>query len=424
MTVLSNGNYVVNSPHWTNGSAARAGAVTWGNGNKGMTGVVSIVNSLVGGQTDDRIGSTVGLSNGNYLVVSRFWKNQSAAAAGSVTWGNGNSGVAGKVSPMNSLVGSHYFDNIGYSYSTSTWGVMELRNGHYIVNSPDWGSAGIGHIGAFTWGNGTAGVVGEVSAANSLLGTTTGATSSNRVSVDEMEGGLLVVRSDNRANGGLSSAGAITLFRSDQMTAGITGIPNTVLGTVAGFGSYMGVAYDAPRARVIVHHRSTNLFTVLSLGNPILTDWHLDNFGEATAGTGYLEDFDSDGVQNLMEFAFGTSADEGSSGNSGLEYMGSLQGGGTLVSTGLPVIERQDTPGGAELRALFTRRRDYLMAGLNYIPQFSTDLNSWQDSSAAPLVLAWNDSHQVVSVPWPSVAGGPPPRFFRISVNVTDVNWK
>ena len=56
MTALSNGNYVVRSPYWDNGAATDAGAVTWGNGTSGVTGVVSAANSLVGSTAGDRVG--------------------------------------------------------------------------------------------------------------------------------------------------------------------------------------------------------------------------------------------------------------------------------------------------------------------------------------------------------------------------------
>ena len=56
VTALSNGNYVVRSPHWDNGAVVDAGAVTWGNGTTGVTGAVSAANSLVGSTADDQVG--------------------------------------------------------------------------------------------------------------------------------------------------------------------------------------------------------------------------------------------------------------------------------------------------------------------------------------------------------------------------------
>ena len=57
VTALSNGNYVVSSPNWTNGAAASAGAVTWGSGTAGVSGPVSASNSLVGSTANDSVGA-------------------------------------------------------------------------------------------------------------------------------------------------------------------------------------------------------------------------------------------------------------------------------------------------------------------------------------------------------------------------------
>ena len=48
VTALTNGNYVVSSTNWDNGTASNAGAVTWGSGTAGISGAVSSANSLVG----------------------------------------------------------------------------------------------------------------------------------------------------------------------------------------------------------------------------------------------------------------------------------------------------------------------------------------------------------------------------------------
>ncbi len=162
MTALSNGNYVVPSPYWDNGSAADAGAATWGNGLTGVSGVVSATNSLVGSTAGDRVGDGSGgpsvwaLSNGNYVVTSPNWDNGTAADAGAVTWGSGASGVSGPVSAANSLVGSTGLDRVGY------YGVTALSNGNYVVRSPGWDNGAAADAGAVTWGNGTTGTAGVV----------------------------------------------------------------------------------------------------------------------------------------------------------------------------------------------------------------------------------------------------------------------
>jgi hypothetical protein len=156
---LSNGNYVVSSPNWND----NRGAVTWGNGNPGVSGIVSDATSLVGSNPDDYVGSggapgsgVIALSNGNYVVDSPGWND----TRGAVTWGNGSAGVIGPISETNSLVGSSPGDAVGDN------GVSPLSNGSYVVQSPEWNDS----RGAATWGNGDSGVSGILSDANSLIG--------------------------------------------------------------------------------------------------------------------------------------------------------------------------------------------------------------------------------------------------------------
>jgi len=81
--------------------------VTWGSGTTGVSGAVSLSNSLVGDSANDEIGDITKLSNGNYIVRSNSWDAADGMTdAGSVTWASGFSGKAGKVSAANSLLGS------------------------------------------------------------------------------------------------------------------------------------------------------------------------------------------------------------------------------------------------------------------------------------------------------------------------------
>ena len=120
---LANGNYVVRSPYWSNGVYWGAGAATWGDGTRGITGTVSAANSLVGSTNGDEVGVDVAaLANGNYVVRSPYWHNGAAANAGAATWGDGTHGITGVVSAANSLVGSTMGDHIGYvSMSLPAW---------------------------------------------------------------------------------------------------------------------------------------------------------------------------------------------------------------------------------------------------------------------------------------------------------------
>jgi len=151
---------------------------------------------------------------------------------------------------------------------------------------------------------------------------------------------------------------------------------------------------------------ATQTFTTLS---PVAA-WRLANFG-STSGTGSgadLADFDHDGLPNLLEFAFGT---DGASGLTGMREL--TLSGGTLVTRGQPVVQP-----GTTAAAVFIRRKDHAAAGLTYTVEFSPDLTTWQGSTATPTVLAEDATHEVVSVPFPALIVGQPPRFFQLSVTL------
>ena len=221
VTALSNGNYVVSSPSWNNGAIAQAGAVTWGDGTSGAAGPVTVANSLVGSQADDQVGyeGVTALSNGNYVVRSRFWDNAGIADVGAVTWGNGTGGVSGPVSALNSLVGSQAGDQVGYRAGNP--GVTALSNGNYVVRSPHWDNTGIADAGAATWGFGASGVTGPVSALNSLVGSQAN-DQVGSAGVTALSNGNYVVSSPAWNNGAIAAAGAVT------WGDGTVGVPGTV----------------------------------------------------------------------------------------------------------------------------------------------------------------------------------------------------
>ena len=126
VTALRNGNFVVTSSQWN----SKAGAVTWGSGTQGVSGVVSDSNSLVGSTANDQVGSggITQLSNGNYVVSSPNWHGKFGAAS----WGSGLAGVTGFVSSSSkSLVGSHANDQVGVVVTT-------LGNGNYVLSTALW----------------------------------------------------------------------------------------------------------------------------------------------------------------------------------------------------------------------------------------------------------------------------------------------
>lgn len=167
---LTNGNYVVSTASWDNGGVTDVGAITWGNGSTGVAGVVGAANSLIGTNTGDSIGSPDGmgglvvpLSNGHYVVGSQRWNNGGVSDVGAATWCDGTMPTVGMVSAANSLIGTNTNDRVGSR-------VIPLTNGHYVVASSSWDDAGLANAGAVTWRNGTGAAAAVVSSANSLVG--------------------------------------------------------------------------------------------------------------------------------------------------------------------------------------------------------------------------------------------------------------
>jgi hypothetical protein len=103
----------------------------------------------------------------------------------------------------------------------------------------------------------------------------------------------------------------------------------------------------------------------------------VQHFGLSGALAGAYDDHDGDGVDNVMELAFGTNPAGSFAFPDTLSYFGSLTGGGTLLRPGLPVMGEVTsgvTPGWV---AVFVRRTDFADIGLRYAPQFSSDLATW-----------------------------------------------
>ena len=224
---LLNGNYLVSSLNWHNGATPDAGALTWGAGATGTVGVVSPANSLVGTTASDQVGSFIlPLSNGNYAAFSPNWANGAALDAGAVTWGSGTTGVKGVVSPANSLVGSGPNDRIGSQYG------FGVTNGNFVVSSPHWAGGGT-NLGAATWCNGTSGTtVGAVSSANSLVGSTSG-DQVGSIAI-RLANGNYVVASSSWDNGAVTDVGAVTWGSGTAGVKGSITAANSLVGSTAG----------------------------------------------------------------------------------------------------------------------------------------------------------------------------------------------
>ncbi|EGJ09934.1 filamentous hemagglutinin outer membrane protein, partial [Rubrivivax benzoatilyticus JA2 = ATCC BAA-35] len=263
---LANGNYLVHNRGWSSGK----GAVTFGDGSLGVAGVVSAVNSLVGGASADfQSSSVVELSGSRYLVVTPY-ADLGAIDGGAVTWGSGTSGIVGALSTGSSLYGSHAGDRVGLggALPVGTLDADGLR-ANAIVLSPHWGnrSAATSTVayGAVSWidgstghARGEAGNGAAVAAANSLVGSHDGdyvgsihlsdsrATSSVgngsnllqvlgawdaqlTASVDVLANGDYLVRSPGWDGG----KGAVSWGAGASGTAGAVASSNSLVGSVA-----------------------------------------------------------------------------------------------------------------------------------------------------------------------------------------------
>jgi len=253
VVVLTNGSYVVISAFWDNGAASNAGAVTFGSGTSGISGVVSLANSLVGSTASNFVGfpGVTALANGNYVVNSPSWDNGAIADAGAVTFGSGSGGISGVVSPANSLVGSTAGDFVGSPGATA------LANGNYVVSSSQWDNGKAVDAGAVTFSSGASGTSGVVSPANSLVGSTAGDVVGSE-GVTALANGSYVVRSPNWDNGAVADAGAVTLGLFNGSVVGAITSAQSVLGAMELRGSSQTFSYDPLRNQLAVGQPASN----------------------------------------------------------------------------------------------------------------------------------------------------------------------
>ncbi|MBK8465046.1 MAG: hypothetical protein IPL32_04375 [Chloracidobacterium sp.] len=265
---LTNGKYIVGSPLW---AANNIGAVTLCSGTTGCTGISpSAANSLFGSTASDGVGGGGGihaLANGNYVVRTSQWDRAAILNAGAVTFCSGSTGCIGTISLANSLVGSTANDSVGGS-SMNIIPFTALPNGDYIAISTEWDNGPADAAGAVTFCSGTTGCVGAVSAANSLVGSTTGDvigsvfTGFTTLGVTVFPQGNFVVQSSAWDNGAFTDAGAASFGDGISPLAGTINNTNSVLGTSTGGGSTINVQFDVVNNQYIVGRQQDNIVTV------------------------------------------------------------------------------------------------------------------------------------------------------------------
>jgi hypothetical protein len=303
-TALTNGNYVVNSFEWDNGSVVDAGAATFGNGMTGITGTVTVANSLVGSTLNDSIGNATALSNGNYVLTSQFWDNGALADVGAATFASGTTGISGPVSPSNSLIGSTPDDEVGSE------GIVPLTNGNYVVLSSKWDNGGVQDVGAVTFCSVATGLSGVVSAANSLIGSGAG-DNVGKFPVTPLFNGNYVVCNPLWSNGAVQQVGAATFASGTTGITGTISAANSLIGSTAGDRvGELGVA------------ALTNGNYVVS--SPEWTNNGLQGVGACTFGNG------TSGIHGLVSAANSLT---GTTANDGVGFMTGLTNGNYVVIT-------------------------------------------------------------------------------------------
>lgn len=268
---LTNGNYVIGTPNWDNGSVVNAGAITWGNGTKGTAGIIGTANSLIGSSANDGVSYTIAaLTNGNFVVASSHWDNGSAIDVGAVTWGSGIGSTIGAINETNSLIGSATNDG-------SVYNIIALSNGNFVVGAPNWDNGTATEAGAVTWGNGAMGTTGVISAANSLVGSTkndfVGSDNSGSNRITALKNGNYVVSSSGWDKGTAVNAGAVTWGNGLGGTAGEISASNSLVGSKTG---------DQAGAITIALPNSNYVTASSTMDNGSLT-----NAGSVTLGNGH-----------------------------------------------------------------------------------------------------------------------------------------
>lgn len=231
--VLANGNYLIASPNKAAFGLQQIGAVTFGRLDQGVSGEVGVHNSLIGPFEFARLGeqrTLQALANGSYVVTTDSINASPVFSYSAATWGDGEQGTLGQVSPANSLVR----DLRAQAGSARTeFRVVPLADGDYVVLDPMFAFPTTREVGALQVGLGSGGSVGafEVTSVLRLPGGGIEAddTPGLAVAVLALDDGSFALASPRSEANGAERAGAVWHFPGAPLAAGELDVEQALL---------------------------------------------------------------------------------------------------------------------------------------------------------------------------------------------------
>ncbi|MFN3255120.1 MAG: HYR domain-containing protein [Ilumatobacter sp.] len=229
--------FVLASHGWNLGNRNGVGAVAWINGADEVRGVLTPERVLHGTTALDRVGvgGVVQLDDHSALVMSPYWSTQGRANVGAVTVLRSDDSVTGPVSSSNSLHGTNDQDQIGQAQD----GGVESVPGAAVIVAEGWDNGPVEDAGAATWIAPDAPPVGPISAANSVLGSTTGDFERRQRPGNVFEGARLTPLADGQAvlrlpawdDGDTEDVGAVVYMDATGSTNGTVSTTTSLHGT-------------------------------------------------------------------------------------------------------------------------------------------------------------------------------------------------
>ena len=214
------------------------------------------------------------------------------------------------------------------------------------------------------------------------------------------------------AAAGAGSSGTITAAELDisnaTVTYAISGTPDDAVYVLATYTNLVGANFLSapapPTGYTLNYAFEGNKIALESTAATPYDTWASDNGlsgGDADLTADTENSGDGDGLNQLLEFAFGTNPN--ASDNVALTVTD-----GTTFTPGIPQVE-QIFDGGNPVKFRYVRLKEHVAAGLTYTPQFSDSLDNFVPDVDNPVPVVISDAggdYEVVEVPFPLFDGG------------------